>query len=203
MRASDHPSLAPEALVDAYVRGWFPMDEPGARGPVGLFDADPRGIMPIEAFRVPRTVARRLRGAGFEIRVDAAFDQVASACAVRPGEGTWLTPRLVAAYGRLHRRGLAHSVEAWRDGRLCGGLFGVALGGLFSSETMFRRADDAGNAVLVATARLLAERGFVLWDIQMTSAHTERFGAVEVPRAEYRRRLREALALERRLTPPG
>jgi len=203
VRASDHPSLAPEALVDAYARGWFPMDEPGARGPVGLFDADPRGIIPIEGFRVPRTVARRLRAAGFEIRVDAAFDQVAFACAIRPGEGTWLTPRLAAAYGRLHRRGIAHSVEAWREGRLCGGLFGVALGGLFSSETMFHRAVDAGNAVLVGTARLLAERGFVLWDIQMTSAHTERFGAIEVSRAEYRRRLRDALALERRLAPPG
>jgi leucyl/phenylalanyl-tRNA--protein transferase len=201
VRAADHPSLAPEALVAAYARGWFPMDEPGARGPVGLFDADPRGIIPLNAFRVPRTVARRLRAAGYEIRVDAAFDQVAAACAVRPGEGTWLTPRLVAAYARLHRRGLAHSVEAWRGGRLCGGLFGVALGGLFSSETMFHRAPDAGNAVLVATGRLLAQRGFALWDIQMTSPHTERFGAVEIPRGEYRRRLRGALALERSLTP--
>jgi leucyl/phenylalanyl-tRNA--protein transferase len=201
VRGPDHPSLAPEALIAAYRRGWFPMDEPGARGPVGLFDADPRGIIPIEGFRVPRTVARRLRTAGYEIRVDAAFDEVAAACSVRPGQGTWLTPRLAAAYGRLHRRGLAHSVEAWREGRLCGGLFGVTLGGLFSSETMFHRAPDAGNAALVAAARLLAERGFVLWDIQMTSAHTERFGAVEIPRSEYRRRLREALRLERTLTP--
>jgi leucyl/phenylalanyl-tRNA---protein transferase len=174
------------------------MDEPGATGPVALYEADPRGVMPIEGFRVPRSVARGLRRAGYEIRVDAAFDQVAAACATR-SEGTWLTPRLVAAYGRLHRRGWAHSVEAWREGRLCGGLLGVALGGVFSSETMFHRAPDAGNAVLVATARLLAARGFTLWDIQMTSAHTERFGAVGIPAGRYRRRLRAALALERRL----
>jgi leucyl/phenylalanyl-tRNA---protein transferase len=105
----------------------------------------------------------------------------------------------VAAYCRLHRIGVAHSVEAWRGGRLRGGLFGVALGGTFSSETMFHWGPDAGNAVLVATARLLAERGFVLWDIQMVSAHTARFGAVEVPAPRYARLLRSALTLERSL----
>lgn len=171
------------------------MDEPGASGPVGLYEADPRGVMPVEGFRVPRTVARGMRRAGFEIRVDGAFDQVAAACAVRPGEPPWLTPRLVAAYARLHRLGVAHSVEAWRGGRLQGGLFGVALGGLFTSESMFHRAPDAGNASLVAAARMLGAAGFTLWDIQMTSPHTERFGALEIGRREYRRRLREALSL--------
>jgi leucyl/phenylalanyl-tRNA---protein transferase len=196
--APDHPSLSPAALLDAYARGWFPMDEPGARGPVALYEADPRGVIPLERFRVPRSVARGLRRAGYEIRVDAAFDRVAAACSVRR-EGTWLTPRLVAAYCRLHRIGVAHSVEAWRGGRLRGGLFGVALGGTFSSETMFHWGPDAGNAVLVATARLLADRGFVLWDIQMVSAHTARFGAVEVPAPRYARLLRSALTLERSL----
>jgi leucyl/phenylalanyl-tRNA--protein transferase len=197
-RAPDHPSLSPAALLAAYARGWFPMDEPGASGRIALYEADPRGVIPIERFRVPRSVARGLRRGGYEIRVDSAFDQVAAACAVRR-EGVWLTPRLVAAYCRLHRHGVAHSVEAWRDGRLCGGLFGVALGGMLTSETMFHRARDAGNAALVATGRLLAERGFVLWDIQMTSAHTARFGAVEVPARVYAARLRRAIALERSL----
>jgi len=197
-RAPDHPSLSPAALLDAYAHGWFPMDEPGARGPIALYEADPRGVIPIERFRVPRSVARGLRRRGYEIRVDAAFDEVAAACAVRH-EGTWLTPRLVAAYCRLHRHGVAHSVEAWREGRLCGGLFGVSLGGMFSSETMFHRAPDAGNAALVGTGRLLAERGFVLWDIQMTSLHTARFGAIEVPARLYASLLRRALTLERRL----
>jgi leucyl/phenylalanyl-tRNA---protein transferase len=180
------------------------MDEAGATGPVGLYEADPRGLMPIAGFRVPRSVARGLRSAGYEIRVDAAFAEVVAACAVRPGEATWLTPRLVAAYERLHRLGVAHSVEAWRGVRLCGGLFGVALGGLFTSESMFHRAPDAGSAALVATARMLAAAGYVLWDIQMTSPHTERFGAVEVSAGEYRRRLRAALAATPgALTPAG
>jgi leucyl/phenylalanyl-tRNA---protein transferase len=188
-----HASLEPDALLAAYARGWFPMDEPGASGPVGLYEADPRGVMPIEGFRVPPSVGRRLRRAAYEIRLDAAFPQVAAGCAVRPGEPTWLTPRLVAAYERLHGIGLAHSVEAWRDGRLCGGLFGVALGGLFTSESMFHRAPDAGNAALVATARMLRAAGYALWDIQMTSPHTARFGALDIAPRAYRRRLREAL----------
>jgi leucyl/phenylalanyl-tRNA--protein transferase len=193
--AADHPSLAPEALLAAYAEGGFPMDEPGARGPVGLYTCDPRGVLPIEGFRVPRSVARALRARPYVIRVDTAFDEVAAACAgVRSG-GVWLTPRLVAAYVRLHRAGWAHSVEAWDGDRLAGGLFGVALGGLFTSETMFHRAPDAGNAALVGTARLLADAGFVLWDIQMTSPHTSRFGAVGLTPEEYRRRLAAALAV--------
>jgi leucyl/phenylalanyl-tRNA--protein transferase len=150
--------------------------------------------MPVEGFRVPRSVARGLRRGGFEIRLDAAFPQVAAACAVRPGEPAWLTPRLLAAYEELHRRGVAHSVEAWRAGRLWGGLFGVGIGGLFTSESMFHRAPDAGSAALVATAAMLRDAGVVLWDIQMTSPHTERFGAVAISPAEYRRRLAAALA---------
>jgi leucyl/phenylalanyl-tRNA--protein transferase len=195
---ADHPSLAPEALLAAYAEGGFPMDEVGARGAVGLYTCEPRGVMPIEGFRVPRSVRRALRARPYAIRVDAAFAEVAEACAGLRSGGTWLTPRLVAAYVRLHRAGWAHSVEAWEGGRLAGGLFGVALGGLFTSETMFHRSPGAGNAALVATARLLAEAGFALWDIQMTSPHTERFGAVGVPPDEYGRRLAAALAVRPR-----
>jgi leucyl/phenylalanyl-tRNA--protein transferase len=199
----DHPSLAPEALLAAYARGWFPMDEEGARGPIALYEADPRGVMPIRGFRVPRSVARALRRRPYEVRVDAAFDQVAAACSVRR-EGTWLSPRLVRAYSRLHRLGYAHSVETWRDGRLVGGLFGVAIGGMFSSETMFHRAPDAGSAALVATAELLRRAGFALWDIQMTSPHTRRFGAEDVSAGEYADRLRAALAAKAPAAwPPG
>ena len=189
----DHPSLAPEALLAGYVNGWFPMDEPGASGPVGMFEADPRAVLPIGGFRIPRSVRRAERARPFEIRVDTAFWEVADACAEREHDGIWLTPRLVRAYVALHRRGHAHSVEAWCDGRLSGGLFGVALGGMFSSETMFHRAPHAGNAALVATAGLLAQAGFSLWDIQATSEHTLRFGAQELAPPEYRRRLRRAL----------
>lgn len=201
--ATDHESLAPDALLGGYLRGWFPMDEPGAVGAVGMFEADPRGVLPIEGFRTPRSVRRALRLRPYEIRVDAAFEQVAAACAVRPGEGVWLTPRLVRAYVELHRRGHAHSVEAWSGGRLHGGLFGVAIGGMFSSESMFHRAPDAGNAVLAATADLLARARYALWDIQVTSEHTRRFGAEDVTPDEYRRLLAHALRLRPGALSPG
>ena len=150
---------------------------------------------------MPRSVRRALGRGRYEIRVDAAFGEVAAACA-EDREGVWLTPRLGEAYGALHRLGLAHSVEAWSGGRLAGGLFGVALGGLFTSESMFHREPDAGNAALVGTAALLAERGFALWDIQMSSPHTARFGAVDsAPRVP--RPSEEAWPWTARSTRPG
>lgn len=188
-----HPELAPQAMLGAYLRGWFPMDHPGDTGPVLFYESDPRVVMPIDGFRVPRSVGRGLRRVPYEIRVDTAFAEVARACS-GDRDGEWLTPRLVDAYIRLHRDGWAHSVEAWREGRLCGGLFGVAIGTLFTSETMFHRESEAGNAALVGTARLLAARGFTLWDIQALSPHTARFGAFGLPPHEYRRRLAAAVA---------
>jgi leucyl/phenylalanyl-tRNA--protein transferase len=177
------------------------MDAEGARGPVGLYESVPRGIIPLEGFRVPRSVARALRRHADEPRVDAAFTRVVAACA-RDRDGVWLTPRLEAAYARLHRLGVAHSVEAWRDGRLVAGLFGVALGGLFTSESMFHTAPDAGHLPLVHTARLLNEGGFTLWDVQTVSPHLARFGAVGIDPHEYRRRLARALP-RRAVFPPG
>lgn len=183
-------------LLAAYARGWFPMDEEGGRGPVAFYEADPRAVMPILGFRVPRSVARAGRRRGYEVVVDRDFAAVTRACAERP-EGTWLSPRLAAAYDRLHALGYAHSVECRSAGRLVGGLFGVALGGLFTSESMFHRAPDAGSLALVATAARLADRGFVLWDVQQMSPHVARFGARPVPRDRYRAGLAEALALRR------
>jgi len=190
------PSLEPAVLLAAYSRGWFPMDEEGARGPVGFYEAEPRAIMPIDAFRVPRSVARAGRRREYEIRMNADFAGVARACAERR-EGTWLTPRLVEAYVRLHRLGHAHSVECHRDGRLVGGLFGVALGGLFTSESMFHCAPDAGSLALVAAAARLVERRFALWDVQQLTAHAARFGAFLVSGDDYRARLAQALAVRR------
>lgn len=187
------PELQPDAMLGAYLRGWFPMDRGGAEGPVLFYESDPRAVMPIEGFRVPRSVARGLRSHTYEIRVDTAFEEVATACS-GDRDGEWLTRRLVDAYVRLHEAGWAHSVEAWSQGRLRGGLFGVAIGTLFTSETMFHRAPDAGNAGLVGTARLLRSRGFTLWDIQAVSPHTARFGAHGIAPEEYRRRLAAAVA---------
>ncbi|MFP5451126.1 MAG: leucyl/phenylalanyl-tRNA--protein transferase [Thermoleophilia bacterium] len=191
--AAPEPELQPDAMLGAYLRGWFPMDRGGAEGPVLFYESDPRGVMPIEDFRVPRSVTRGLRARAYEIRVDTAFAEVAAACS-GDRDGEWLTPRLVDAYTRLHEAGWAHSVEAWSGERLCGGLFGVAIGTLFSSETMFHQAPDAGNAALVGTALLLRSRGFTLWDIQAVSPHTARFGAHGISPGEYRRRLAAAVA---------
>jgi leucyl/phenylalanyl-tRNA--protein transferase len=196
-RPARDEGLRPAVLLAAYARGAFPMDsEEDAGGPVPFYEADPRAVLPVEGFRVPRSVARAMRRGGLEVRVDGAFREVCEACAVRD-EGTWLSPRLVRAYCALHAIGYAHSVEAWSEGRLVGGLFGVALGGLFTSESMFHRLPDAGNVALVATAARLRERGFTLWDIQMATPHTERFGAERITRREYRRRLGRAVGLDR------
>lgn len=179
------------------------MDSPEyADRPVPFYDSDPRAVIPIDAFRIPRSVGRGIARTGYAVRVDTAFREVVAACGAR-SDDTWLSPRLVEAYCRLHDAGYAHSVEAWDRGRLVGGLFGVALGGLFTSESMFHVATDAGNTVIVATAQRLAERGFVLWDIQMATDHTMRFGTELIAREEYRARLRAALGLERRFVPPG
>lgn len=190
------PSLDVQTMLGAYLRGWFPMDTPGATGPMTFYECDPRVVMPIEGFRIPRSVRRALRDTPYEVRMDTAFAEVARSCG-GDRDGEWLTPRLAEAYIRLHEAGWAHSVEAWREGRLCGGLFGVAIGGLFTSETMFHREDGAGHAALVGTARLLARLGFRLWDIQAMSDHTARFGAHGISPDEYRRRL--AAAVEGRL----
>jgi leucyl/phenylalanyl-tRNA--protein transferase len=202
-RAEPARGPEPHELLNAYAYGAFPMDAPEhAAAPVPYYEADPRAVIPIDAFRIPRSVGRGIARTGYAIRVDTAFAEVCRACAQR-AEGTWLSPRLIDTYCRLHAAGYAHSVEAWDRTRLVGGLFGVAVGGLFTSESMFHAATDAGNAVVVATAWRLAERSFVLWDIQMATEHTMRFGTELIPREEYRARLQQALRLERSFVGPG
>ena len=182
-------------LLAAYSAGWFPMD---IDGHVGFYEFDPRAVIPLDAFRVPRSVRRALRDDPFEVRFDSAFTEVVAACGEPREGGDWLSPRLADVYRVLYAEGFAHSVEVLFAGRLVGGLFGVALGGMFTSESMFHRVANAGNAALLATHRHLVDHGFVLWDIQMTSPHTSRFGAVDLRPEEYRRRLRAALDLPAR-----
>ena len=186
-----HTTPAADELLAAYSAGWFPMD---IDGHIGFYEFDPRAIIPLDGFRVPRSVRRALREDPFDVRIDTAFDSVVAGCGEPRDGGDWLSPALCDAYRELHRRGFAHSVEVWISEHLVGGLFGVALGGMFTSESMFHRVADAGNATLVATHRHLVARGFSLWDIQMISPHTSRFGAVDITPEEYRRRLRAALA---------
>lgn len=161
---------------------------------IRFYVSDPRAVLPIGAVRVPRTVARALRRTPFELRVDADFAGVLAGCSEpRAGQGEWLSPELAGAYKALHERGLAHSFEVWHDGALAAGLFGLTIGGLVTSESMFHRVPDAGNALIVLTSAYLGEAGFRLWDIQMMSTHLARFGAESISAEEYLRRLAVAL----------
>jgi leucyl/phenylalanyl-tRNA--protein transferase len=184
-------------LVSAYASGWFPMavDE----GEIRWFSPDPRGILPLDGLHVPSRLARVVRGGGFRIEIDTAFEAVMRGCAeaARGDEegGTWIDAEILESYVALHEAGIAHSVEAWQGGELAGGLYGVALGGAFFGESMFHRVTDASKVALVALVERLRARGFQLLDIQWLTPHLARFGAVEIPRREYLRRLDAALRL--------
>ena len=166
-------------------------------GEVLWFRPDPRAIIPLDGFHVSRSLKRRLRLGGFEIRIDTDFEGVMRACGDRP-EGTWISEEFIEVYGALHRAGKAHSVEAWRDGRLAGGCYGVALGGAFMAESMFHLETDASKVALAALTSRLRERGFILLDVQYVTPHLESLGAIEITRREYERRLEEALRLSPR-----
>lgn len=189
--------LTPDMLIAAYCQGLFPMADDD--GEIYWYDPNPRAIIPLDSFHVPRRLARRVRGGEFEIRVDSSFRAVMEACAApRPGQaGTWISPEMVDAYAELHRLGFAHSVEAWRGGELAGGLYGVAIRGLFAGESMFSRVTDASKVALVHLVERVRRGGFVLLDSQyVVGGHMLQFGTVEIPRAEYRRRLNHALTVE-------
>ena len=183
--------IAPDILLGAYAQGMFPMAMDDGR--MGWFSPDPRGVIPIRDFHVPHGLKRLLRKGLFEVRVNTAFATVMRGCAER--DTTWINQTILRSYVRLHELGFAHSVEAWRDNRLVGGLYGVALGGAFFGESMFSRESGASQVALFHLVQRLDERGFTLLDTQWTTEHLERFGAYEVPRGEYLRRLRLALRL--------
>ncbi|HLT16438.1 MAG TPA: leucyl/phenylalanyl-tRNA--protein transferase [Acidimicrobiales bacterium] len=184
--------LEPGTLLAAYRRGLFPMPL-GRDGPMAWWSPDPRGILPLDGLRVARSLRRACRR--FDVRVDTAFDEVVAACADPSRPGGWITPEVQAAYRRLHRLGWAHSVEAWDEDGLAGGLYGVAVGGLFAGESMFHRRTDASKVALVALVELLRADGDRrrLLDVQWRTPHLATLGVVDVPRATYLTRLAEAL----------
>jgi leucyl/phenylalanyl-tRNA--protein transferase len=189
--------LTPEILISAYCQGLFPMADDD--GSIYWYDPNPRAVIPLDAFHVSKRLARRVRHGEFEIRVDHDFAAVMAACAEpRPGHaGTWINDQLIAGYTELHHLGFAHSVEAWRGGELAGGLYGVAIRGLFAGESMFSRATDASKVALVHLVERLRRGGFALLDSQyIVGAHMLQFGTIEIPRAEYKRRLAAALQIE-------
>jgi len=182
--------LEPHRLVEAYCSGIFPWFDEG--GPTLWWSPDPRAIFEMNGLHVSRRLARTIRTGKFTCTIDQAFAEVMRGCADRE-EGTWITPEMINAYEKLHQLGLAHSVEAWRQGELAGGIYGVAIRGLFAAESMFTRQADGSKVALAFLMDHLKKRGFRLFDIQMVTKHTVSLGAVEIPRKEYLQRLRQAL----------
>jgi leucyl/phenylalanyl-tRNA--protein transferase len=185
-------NLAPERLLAAYAEGIFPMGDEAGR--IHWLAPQHRAVLDLDRFQISRSLRSSCRRRVFEITLNAVFPEVLSCCADRP-EGTWITSEIVEAYTRLHRLGYAHSVETWAEGGLAGGLYGVSLGGAFFGESMFHCKTDASKVALVALVEWMRRRGFVLLDVQFMTDHLRQFGAIELPRDEYERRLHIATAV--------
>jgi leucyl/phenylalanyl-tRNA---protein transferase len=187
--------LTPDWLLDAYRHGIFPWPMGKGDMPTPWWSPDPRAILEFEHFHVPRRLSRVCRSGRFEISFDRDFPAVIRGCAAGRGRkgGTWLTKEMIAAYIQMHELGHAHSVEAWQDDHLAGGVYGIAIAGLFSAESMFYRVPEASKVALVRLVEHLRSRGYELFDIQQLTPNTARFGAIEIPREEYLSRLAEAL----------
>jgi len=187
--------LSPDRLLRAYAEGIFPWYS--EETPILWWSPEPRMVLLPTEFHVPRSLRRTLRSGAFEVRVDTAFGEVIRRCAGkdRPGQdGTWITPEMVLAYERLHDLGFAHSFEAWEGGELAGGLYGVSLGAAFFGESMFADRPEASKVAFAASVEWLRARGVELIDCQVDTEHLRRFGAREIPRAEFLARLRNAMA---------
>ena len=190
--------LTPELLLYAYTSGLFPMADDRDDPTIHWIDPENRGMIPLDRFHVPRRLARVIRQERFEIRTDTAFAAVIRACAEsRPNRPrTWLNDQLIGLYCDLHDLHYAHSVECWREGRLVGGVYGVSLGGAFFGESMFSRERDASKVALTALVDRLNQGGYRLLDTQFLTDHLNQFGAVEISRAAYHRRLHDALRVQ-------
>lgn len=191
-------SFSARDLLACYARGVFPMADAREDSRVFLIDPERRGVIPLARFHVSRRLARTVRADPFEVRFDTAFGQVVEACATpAPGRAeTWINRPIERLYTRLHELGFAHSVECWAGDELAGGLYGVALKGAFFGESMFSRARDASKVALVHLAARLIAGGFRLLDAQFMTEHLSQFGAEEISRREYRKRLERALAVD-------
>jgi leucyl/phenylalanyl-tRNA--protein transferase len=193
---SDQGWIDPDLLLKAYMIGVFPMAEDADSDELVWLKPEARGIIPLDTFHVPRSLAKALRKTPFEFRFSSDFDGVIAGCAeAKPGrETTWINRPIRRAYGELFRRGHCHTVEAWHDGQMVGGLYGIALGAAFFGESMFSRQTDASKMCLVKLVERLRQRGFQLLDAQFITTHLSRFGATEVLRVRYESLLTQALA---------
>jgi leucyl/phenylalanyl-tRNA---protein transferase len=186
--------LTPELLLSAYCQGIFPMAND--QGNILWFDPDPRAILPLNGFHISRSLQRIVQQGRFEIHYNSSFPEVIRACAEPvPGrELTWINSVIIESFIELHNLGFAHSVETWSGGKLVGGLYGVAINGFFAGESMFSKARDASKVALVHLIEHLRRNGFLLLDVQFVTEHLQMFGAIEIPRFDYRKRLAQAIA---------
>ncbi len=187
-------SFTPTGIEFAYRRGIFPMYHEDTQE-MYWYQPDPRTILPLDGFHTSRSLAKTIRQGIFDVRINTDFEGVMRGCADR-AEGTWISEEFIALYGELHRMGKAHCVEVWRDKRLAGGTYGVALGGAFMAESMFHRETDASKVALHALVSRLNERGFALLDTQYLTPHLQSLGAIEIPHRVYYDRLKRALRLD-------
>jgi leucyl/phenylalanyl-tRNA--protein transferase len=193
-------ALTPQMLLRAYALGVFPMAEGRDDPEIYWIDPEVRGILPLESFHMPRRLKRTIRQKPFEIRCDSDFEGVINGCAA-PGPGrhdTWINNQIFLLNRQLFQMGFAHTIECWRDGALVGGLYGISVGGAFFGESMFSVERDASKVALVHLVARLKLGGFLLLDTQFVTPHLQRFGALEISRAEYRQRLARAIAVPAR-----
>jgi leucyl/phenylalanyl-tRNA--protein transferase len=191
-RPSDRKIIDPPFLLTAYCSGYFPMADPKT-GEISWYSPDPRGVFELDEFHIPRSLELTLKKRDYELRLDARFEEVMRACAER--EETWISEVIVKSYIQLFQLGYAHSVEVWKSGALAGGLYGVAIRGAFFGESMFSRMRDMSKVALVHLVERLKSRNYALLDTQFVTPHLERFGAREMPRDQYLKRLEHALRL--------
>ena len=193
--------LTPELILSAYCQGLFPMAD-GRDGEIGWYAPDPRAIQPfvqgdpLGGFHLKRSLAKQIRQGRFEVTTDRCFAEVIHACATAPRcepGGDWISPEIESLYTTLHQYGFAHSVEAWQDGELVGGIYGVTLGGAFFGESMFSLKPYASQVCYAWLIEHLRSRGYALFDVQFTNPHLEQFGVVEVAREEYLKLLERAI----------
>ena len=191
-------ALDPELLLRAYATGIFPMSESADDPEIFWVRPDVRGIIPLDTFHVPSSLAKTIRKGVFEIRFDTAFVDVMKGCAEEKDSrpSTWINDTIINSYSALFRQGHCHSVEAWHHGELVGGLYGVSLKAAFFGESMFSRMTDASKVCLVYLVERLRSKGFVLLDTQFTTEHLKRFGAIDVSRKNYEKMLAAALTKE-------
>lgn len=193
--------ITPQLLLRAYATGIFPMAETQDSTEIFWVDPEARGIFPLDGFRISRSLRRRIRSGVYSASVNRAFDAVVEGCADRPE--TWINDEIFRLYRHLHELGFAHSLEVWEGAELVGGVYGVTLGGAFFGESMFSRRTDASKVALAYLVDRLRLGGFRLFDTQFLTSHLASLGAIEISRAEYHRRLKEALQCDADFLRPG